>query len=390
MSKYLTPFLVLLLAVLLVACGGGPAGGPNVQPNTDNTGTEEEPTDEEETAGEPQLAAELSVYNWSDYIDEDILTAYEEEYGVDILYDTYASNEDLFAKLQAGATGYDVIFPSDYMVAQMIEQGMLAEIDVNALENWSHISPTFHDPPFDPGNQHCIPYQWGTTGIAYQANHEFFQENPPTSWAFLFDPAMLEQYADGGINVLNDQRELIGAALAYLGYDINTTDQAQIEEARDVILAAKGYWRTFNSEDYDDSLLIPGEVVLSHSWSGDAANAYWSTYDDEREDGDWYYAIPEEGAVRWVDNVCILASSERYETALHFLNYLLEPEVAAAVTNFTYYASPNEPAREFILDEILEDPGIYPPEEVEAKLQWLEDVGDAIFIYDEAWTVIKG
>ena len=397
MSKFLTPFLVLLLALLLVACGGGPAGGPNVEPTTGDTGNDtntgaEEETDagEEETAGEPQLAAELSVYNWSDYIDEEILTAYEEEYGVDILYDTYASNEDLFAKLQAGAAGYDVIFPSDYMVAQMIEQGMLAEIDVNALANWGNIDPTFHDPPFDPGNQHCIPYQWGTTGIAYQANNEFFQENPPTSWAYLFDPALLEQYADGGINVLNDQRELIGAALVYLGYDMNTTDEAQIQEARDLILGAKDYWRTFNSEDYDDSLLIPGEVVLSHAWSGDAANAYWSTYDDELEDGEWYYAIPEEGAVRWVDNVCILASSERYETALHFLNYLQEPEVAAAITNFTYYASPNEAAQEFVLEEILEDPGIYPPEEVEAKLQWLEDVGDAIFIYDEAWTVIKG
>jgi spermidine/putrescine-binding protein len=272
----------------------------------------------------------------------------------------------------------------------MIELGMLAEIDVNEMSNWGNISSEFHDPPFDPGNQHCVPYQWGTTGLAYRAGHEYFEENPPDSWAYLFDPELLEQYSDGGINVLNDQRELIAAALAYLGYDLNSQDRAQLEEARDLILAAKPYWKTFNSEDYDDALLIPDEVVLSHSWSGDAANAYWSTYSDETEDGNWRFAIPQEGAVRWVDNGCILASSERYDTAVHFLNYLMDAEVAAAITNFTYYASPNEAAKEFILEEILADPGIFPPDDVRAKLQWLVEVGDAIFIYDEIWTAIKG
>jgi len=399
MKRQLLWLLGLLLALLLVACGGGPAGGPETEDSGDNTATNTEATDnssesESDTAGGaedgPQLADQLSVYNWADYIDEEVLTAYEEEYGVDILYDNFGSNEDLLAKLQAGATGYDVIFPSDYMVSQMIELGMLAEIDVNEMSNWGNISSEFHDPPFDPGNQHCVPYQWGTTGLAYRAGHEYFEENPPDSWAYLFEPELLEQYADGGINVLNDQRELIGAALAYLGYELNSQDRALLEEARDLILAAKPYWKTFNSEDYDDSLLIPDEVVLSHSWSGDAANAYWNTYSDETEDGNWRFVIPKEGAVRWVDNACILASSERYETAVHFLNYLMDAEVAAAITNFTYYASPNEAAKEFILEEILADPGIFPPDDVRAKLQWLVEVGDAIFIYDEIWTAIKG
>ena len=164
------------------------------------------------------------VYNWYDYIDEEILDAYEEEYGVEIIYDTFASNEDLLAKLQAGATGYDVIFPSDYMVAQMIELGLLAEIDANSLPNFANIGAEFKDAPFDPGNEHCVPYQWGTTGIAYRAGNEFFEENEPTSWAYLFEPELLEQYADGGINVLNDQRELMAAALFYLGYSPNSTD----------------------------------------------------------------------------------------------------------------------------------------------------------------------
>jgi spermidine/putrescine-binding protein len=373
--------------MFLSACGGGPSGGPAGEP-TAAADTESGASAEGEA--QPQLADELSVYNWSDYIDEELLTAYEEEYGVDIIYDTYASNEDLLAKLQAGATGYDVIFPSDYMVAQMIELDLLAEIDLSQIPNFANISDDFKDAPFDPGNRHCVPYQWGTTGLAYRAGHPYFEENPPDSWAYLFDPALLENYADGGINVLNDQRELLAAALFYLGHSPNTTDRVQLEEARDLILQAKPYWKTFNSEDYDDSLLIPDEVVFSQAWSGDAANAYWNTYSDESEDGNWYYAIPEEGAVKWLDNICLTAASQRQETAMHFMNYLLDAENGAAITNFTYYASPNEAAKAHILEEILNDPGIYPAPEVEAKLEWLTDLGDAVFVYDEMWTAIKG
>lgn len=380
-------------AVLLAACGGGPAGGPAAEPGTGTEVDTSEQSDgsmETADAGEPELAAQLSVYNWDDYIDEDLLTAYEEEYGVQIIYDTYASNEDLLAKLQAGATGYDVIFPSDYMVSQMIELGLLSQIDTADIPNVANLDPDFLNPPFDPGNRHCVPYQWGTTGITYSAHSDYFAENEPTSWAYLFEPELLQAYADGGVNVLNDQRELIAAALFYLGYSPNTTDRGELEEARDLILAAKPYWKTFNSEDYRDSLLVTDEVVLSHAWSGDAAAAYYSTYDEETEDGNWYYAVPEEGAVKWLDNICITASTTRYETALHFVNYLLEPENGAAITNFTYYASPNEAARPFILEEILEDESIYPPEEIEDKLVFLEEPGDAIFIYDEIWTIIKG
>jgi spermidine/putrescine transport system substrate-binding protein len=368
---------MMVLLLLTVACGGGPAGGPG-----------DEPTAEGATTGEAQLDAELSVYNWEDYIDEQVLRDYEERYGVTIIYDTFASNEDLLTKLQAGAAGYDVIFPSDYMVAQMIELGLLAEIDVAAMPNFANIGAEFKDPPYDPGNRFCTPYQWGMTGIAYRRGHPGFEE-APASWAYLFDPALLEQFAPDGINVLNDQRELIAAALFYLGHSPNTTDRAELEEARDLILAAKPYWKTFNSEDYYSTLMVSDEIVLSHAWSGDAAQAFWATYDEETEEGNWLFTVPVEGAVRYQDNVCIPANSTRQATARHFMNYLMEAEVAAAITNFTFYPSPNEAAREFIDPELL-NPGIYPPDEVRAKLQWLEDVGDAVFIYDEMWTAIKG
>ncbi len=381
MKKTILMTMLILLALAAVACGGGPGGGP---------GAGQEPTAESggET-GEVELAPELSVYNWEDYIDEQVLKDYEAQYGVKIIYDTYASNEDLLTKLQAGAAGYDVIFPSDYMVAQMIELGLLAEIDTATMPNFANIGEEFKNPPYDPGNAHCTPYQWGMTGIAYRVGYPGFEE-PPASWAYLFDPAKLEQIAPDGINVLNDQRELLSAALFYLGYSPNTTDRAQLEEARDLILRAKPYWKTFNSEDYYSTLMVSDEIVLSHAWSGDAAQAYWATYDDATEDGNWHFTVPAEGAVRYQDNVCIPASSERQATARHFMNYLMDAQVAAAITNYTYYPSPNVAAEEYISPDILNNPGIYPPPEVRAKLQWLEDVGDAVFVYDEMWTAIKG
>jgi spermidine/putrescine transport system substrate-binding protein len=380
------------LAALMVACGGGPAsGGPSGGPGAgeEPAAGGEESGSESGATGDVELADELSVYNWNDYIDEQVLKDYEEQYGVRIIYDTFASNEDLLAKLQAGASGYDVIFPSDYMVSTMIDLGLLAEIDTAALPNFANIGDEFKDPPYDPGNAHCVPYQWGMSGIAYRAGYPGFEE-APASWAYLFDPEKLEQLAPDGLNVLNDQRELIGAALFYLGYSPNSTDRAQLEEARDLILRAKPFWKTFNSEDYYSTLMVNDEVALSHAWSGDAAQAYWDTYDDATEDGNWYFAVPEEGAFRYQDNVCIPANSQRQATALHFMNYLMEPEVAAAITNFTYYPSSNVAAEPFIDPEILNNPGIYPPPEVRAKLQWIEDIGDAVFTYDEMWTAIKG
>jgi spermidine/putrescine-binding protein len=377
---------LIAFTVILAACGGGPAGGPTSGPTTGETAGG--PTTG--MAADDQLAAELSVYNWDDYIDEQVLRDYEEEFGVRIIYDTYASNEDLLAKLQAGATGYDVIFPSDYMAGQMVELGLLAPIDAESLPNFANIGAAYRDAPYDPGNAHCVPYQWGTTGLAYRSGVEPFATSTPDSWAYLFEPELLEEYSQDGVNVLDDQRELLAAALFYLGYSPNSTERSELEAARDLILRAKPYYKTFNASDYFTTLMPSDEIIFSHAWSGDVAAAYWNTFDEATGSGNWFYAIPTEGAVRWQDNICIPASSQRQATALHFMNYLMRPEVAAAVTNFTYYASPNEAAREFIEPEILEDPGIYPPPEVMAKLEFLRNVGDAVFLYDEMWTAIKG
>lgn len=373
---------LLVLSLLVTACGG--AAAPEETPKED---PEASATSADAPAGENELATELSVYNWADYIDEQAITQYEEIYGVDVIYDTFASNEDLLAKLQAGATGYDVIFPSDYMVEQMIALGMLAELDKNNIPNMANLGERFLNAPYDPGNVYCMPYQWGTTGISYRTDVGL---EPPTSWAALFDPAEAEKWAEaGGINFLNDQRELIAAALKYKGYSLNDKDEAHLNEAKEVILAVKPLVKTFNSEDYSESLMIPGEVAISHSWNGQAATAYWETYDEATGTSQWAYVIPSEGAMIYQDNMCIPVTSQRKATAEHFINYLLEPEVGAAITNVTYYASANEAAKPFVSEEILNDPSIYPPEEVMNKLEWAEKLDETMFVYDRIWTEIK-
>jgi spermidine/putrescine transport system substrate-binding protein len=401
MRKYQGVFVIILLliALLLNACGAAslPAGEEPAVPAEEQTSDQAAPAAAQEEAassssesGAPAsgLDKELSVFNWADYIDEEVLANYEKEYGVDIIYDTFASNEDLIAKLQAGATGYDVIFPSGQGVAQVIQLGLVSKLDHSNIPNLKNIDPKFLDSPDDPGSQYCVPYQWGSTGIGYRK--DVFGDTPPDSWAYLFDPEKAKMLSEkGGINVLNDQRELIGAALKYLGYSLNDTDEAHLEEAKEVILKVKPYFKSFNSEDYDESLLVPGEVVISHAWNGDVAQAASKTIDEATGESPWAYIIPKEGGAIYQDGICVTATSQRKATAEHFINYLLDAENGAAITNYTYYASPNNAAKEFILPEILNDPGIYPSQETIAKLEYFQPLGETIFVYDRIWTEIK-
>jgi spermidine/putrescine-binding protein len=377
---------LLTVGLIAVACGGAaePTEAPAEEPQAAEAAaqTEEEaPAETEaEAAPESELADELYVFNWADYIDEELITMYEEETGVDITYDTYDSNEDLLAKLQAGAAGYDVIFPSDYMVAQMIDLGLLAELNMDNIPNFEYISDFNKNPAYDPENTYSVPYFWGTTGIGYNADKIDIE---PDSWAIIFDPESACQYESVGINVLDDERELIGAALKYQGYSVNDTDEAHLNEARDVILAAKPCWKTFDSSGYIDNLLIPGEVGLTHGWNGDVFVA-------AAEDEAWTYVMPKEGGVVWQDNMTIPATSTRQATAEHFINWLLDPEHNAQNTNYVWYASPNEAAKEFIDTEILEDPSIYLDQETVDRLEWIEPLpSDALAIWDRVWTEIK-
>lgn len=326
---------------------------------------------------EAELASELHLFNWSEYIDPEVLTDFEAEFGVKVIEDTFSSNEELLAKLQAGATGYDVIVPSDYMVDIMIQEGLLAELNKENIPNLVNLDDTFKDPPYDPGLVHCVPYQWGTTGIGYNA--DVFDE-PPDSWAYLFDPELASQYA-GQMTMLNDSRESIGAALKFLGYSLNSTNESELNAAKELLIQQKQWVLSYDSDQYED-LLSADETVIAHGWSGDF---FAAAVEDERI----WYAIPKEGATIWADNLCIPKSSKNQYTAEVFINYILRPDVAAKITNFTWYASPVAAANEFIDPEILEEPAIYPPEDVMRRLEWIEDVGDATPLYERIWTEVK-
>jgi spermidine/putrescine transport system substrate-binding protein len=325
----------------------------------------------------------LYFYNWSEYIEPELYTEFEEEYGIKVVEDTFASNEDLFAKLQAGGGGYDVIVPSDYMVANMIENDMLAEIDHSKLTNFQHLDSLFLDPPYDPGLKYSIPYMWGTTGIGYNSA---VVEGEVDSWAYLFDPAIASQYA-GQISLLDDERETLGAALIYLGYDLNSTNEAELEEAKQLLLGVKDYIGVFDSETFEENLLS-GDTVLAHGWSGDIFLAV-----DENED--IVYVIPKEGAVIWVDNLAIpkeVAEDEaRMERALLWIDFLHRPENMARIVEFVYFATPNKDAFDLIDEEITGDPAIYPPDETYDRLTFIAPLGDATELYSRTWTeVIAG
>lgn len=335
-------------------------------------------------ASQVTLDKELNIYNWADYIDPEVLKDYEKTYNVKITVDNYASNEELLTKLQAGASGYDVIFPTDYMIANMIDLKLLAKLDKKALPNLANIDPFNMNPWFDPNTEYCAPYMWGVTGIGYLAS----LEKPPTSWGALFDPEQARYYKEhGGINILDDQREVISALLKYLGYSVNDTDPKHLAEARDTILKVLPLFHSFNSTDYQDTLLIPKEVSVSHAWIGDVMKANMSTATQDNPKGDWKFIVPKEGAVRFQDGICVPATSKRQATAEHFINFLLDAKNAARNSNTTGYPSTNKAARQFITPELLE---IVPSTDVLEKLEWIRPLDDeAAKLYDQTWTEIR-
>ncbi len=350
--------LLVVFALTLAACGGAPASPPGDD--------------------EIKPASEIVVYNWLDYVAPEIYTLFEQEYGIKVIEENFFSNEELLAKLQGGAAGYAVIIPSDYTVGIMVAEGMLAKLNRINIPNLVNLSDQFKNVPYDPGNVYCAPYQWGMTGIGYIEG----EVDPPTSWATLFEPDP-NSPAYGRMTLLDDARESFAAALVYLGYNVNTTDEGQLQEARDLLIKAKAGLAGFDSETYDD-LMISGENLIAHGWNGEFLVAR-----DENEA--IVYVTPKEGGVVFVDNMCIPASATPEEklAAEMFINFVLRPDIGAKLSEYIYYASPNKAAEQYLDPEFLADPIIYPPVEVMAKLQYLEPVGEAESLYQRLWDEVK-
>jgi len=404
--------LIAALALIVAACGddddstattAGAAGTTATTapaPATTAAPTTTEPVPEGVQAKADACAlgetdGDLNLYNWTEYIPygslaeeaevTDILGAFEEETGVKVVLTEYDSNETMLAQIDAGV-GFDVVVPSDYMVSIMRSAGLLVKLNPNAIPNMANIAPEFTDLPYDPGNQFSAPYQWGTTGIGYKFGS--IDDENGVSWGVIFDPAMSEANT-GFISLLDDERETMGAALIYLGYSLNTTDPAQVDEAADLIKATKDRLAAFNSSGYWD-LLTSGETVVSQGWNGDFLFAYdEASTDDYDAYEDFGYAIPTEGAAAWVDTIAIPATAEHPCSAQTFINFLLDPFIGAELTNYNYYASPNGAATEFIWEEILEWDAIYPPQDVLDRLEFFADLGDFGTYYADAFSAAK-
>ncbi|MBU1226376.1 MAG: spermidine/putrescine ABC transporter substrate-binding protein [Actinobacteria bacterium] len=355
--------LLIPMALLAAACGD------------DDGGTAAEPVACE--AGETD--GNLDLYNWSEYIDPDLIPAFEAEYGVSVTETFFESNEVMLAQIQAGGAAYDLIVPSDYMVSIMAEEGMLIPLTKAAIPNLANLDPKFTGLPFDPTGDYSAPYQWGTTGIgfAYEALGEDFEP----SWAVIFDP---DPSYVGQISMLNDAREALGAALKYLGYSVNTTSEAELQEAVDLLKSIKPAIAKFDSDQYEDDL-VGGEVMIAHGWSGD----FFFAFDDTDGWEDFGYFIPEEGAVAWVDNMAIPRTADAVCTAHTFIDFMLDAENGAALTNYNFYASPNAAAAEFVDPEILGDESIYPPDDVFERLEFIADTGAFELKFQDAFTDVK-
>ena len=321
-----------------------------------------------------QTDGDLNLYNWSRYIDPELIVAFEAEFGVDVVEDFYDSNEVLHAKLRSGAV-YDLIVPSDYMVTIMIDDGIIAEIQRDAIPNLRNLIPFFADPSFDPGGIHSVAYQWGTTGFA--VNLDIVGEDFEPTWGLVFDPDVIATYP-GGISLLNDPRETMGAALKYLGYSLNSTNETELREAADVIAAAKRYVAQFESDSYA-ATLVSGRVVVAHGYSGN----FFASFSNVDEPAAYRYVIPAEGATLWIDNMSIPVLAEHPCTAHTFIDFILDAENGAALTNWSYYASPNEAAEAFINPEILTDDVIYPSDELLPLLEVMVELGEFEVRYAE-------
>jgi len=317
----------------------------------------------------------LNVYNWDTYIGETTLATFTERTGIAVQYDLYANNEELFAKLKAGNPGYDVIFPSDYLVADMISLDMLIPVDHSKIPNMKYIDPDpkFTNPPFNPGLKFGVPYMWGTIGLGYRKSKV---DPAPDSWKVLLDS---DQYA-GRIALLADQRSVLGIALKYLGYSMNSTSEQEIDAARDLLIRQKPYIKSFAPDNGQD-LLLSGECDIVMEWNGDIISVM-------EEDDDLAYVVPKEGSQVWMDNICIPKGAPHPENAHAFLNHIHDPQVMLDIAETINYATSNKAARDMLPPESLNNPAIYPTPDVLAKCESLVNVAEMTPVYDRAWTEV--
>jgi putrescine transport system substrate-binding protein len=347
-------------------------------------------------AASPAIAQEepvLNVYNWSDYIAEDTIANFEAETGIKVNYDVYDNNEIVDAKLLAGNSGYDIVVPSGNFLERQIKAGLILPLDKSKLTNLGNLDPAVMATAAsqDPDNAHGVPYMINTIGIGYntaKVTAALGAGADLESWDLLFKPEVVSKLASCGVALLDSPSEVVGIALHYLGLDPNSESADDLAKAEELLNSIKPYIRYFHSSQYIDDL-GNGEICIALGYSGDVFIAADAAANADRGN-EVTYLIPKEGAATLFDFLAIPIDAPHPDNAHKFINYILEPQVVAAITNYVFYANPNLPALEFVSEEVKSNPGIYPPAETIAKAFVMKaHTPDFEELLTRTWTRIK-
>ena len=321
----------------------------------------------------PALAEDkvLHVYNWSDYIAKDTIKKFEAKTGIKVTYDVYDSNEVLEAKMLAGSSGYDVVVPTADFLQRQIAAGVYAKFDKSKLPNLKNMDPDLMKTlgNYDKGNEHAVIYMWGTTGIGYNTKavaKRLGDKAPVNSLDLVFDPANAAKLKDCGITMLDAPTEIIPAAMNYLGLDPHSTKKEDFEKAAELLIKIRPYVRYFNSSQYISDL-ANGDVCVSIGWSGDVFQAR-DRATEAKNGVEIGYSIPKQGALQWFDTMAIPVDSKHKDAAHKFVNFVMDAQITADITNFVWYANGNKASLPMVEQEIKDDKGIFPSDEVRAKL----------------------
>jgi len=334
----------------------------------------------------------VNVYNWSDYIDEQILTDFTAETGIKVVYDVFDSNDVLETKLLAGSSGYDVVVPSGTFLARQINAGVFQKLDRAKLTNWGNLWDMVLERTsiWDPGNQYAVDYMWGTTGIGYNTNQvaERMADAPVNSWDLVFNPEVAAKFADCGIYMLDTADEMIPAALNYIGENPDSKDPAVIAKAEAVLMAIRPFIRKFHSSEYIDAL-ANGDACVAIGWSGDILQAR-DRAAEAKNGVEITYVTPDGGAQMWFDMMAIPADAKHPDNAHTFINYIMRAEVMAKASNYVFYANGNKASQEFLTSDVIGDPAIYPTPEALKKLFIITPYSsDVQRVLTRIWTRVK-
>jgi spermidine/putrescine transport system substrate-binding protein len=317
----------------------------------------------------------LYVYNWSEYMPQSVIQAFQKETGIRVYYSTYDSNEAMYAKVKTDqSSSYDILVPSTYFVNKMSKEGMLAVIDVSKLSNYKNLDESLLHQPFDPDNKYSVPYLWGSTGISFNAR--VLGEGAIKSWEDLWS----EKYKKS-LLLTDDLREVFGMALKTLGYSANTQNPQEIAKAYEKLKLLMPNVKLYNSESPKE-FYLGEEVAAGMNFNGE-------NYMANLESPDIHYVYPKEGILLWMDSLVIPTNAKNVENAHKFIDFLLRPEIAKEISEEVGYASPNMAAIELLDDEVRNNPIIYPTKEDLKNSEFQVDLGEALSLYESYWEQLK-